>query len=120
MDERRQLPRWQVKKEAKVWLSQAQEFSHCIIEDINLKGMCVSFSKRLTQEHVVNMSIDFDGNFNLTKIGVQIPWMKEAEGRYVYGLSFNNIRDWDKDKIDQYINKHCYDQVKQRWWGNNI
>ena len=47
MDEHRQLPRWQVKREAKVWLPGMQEFSHCIIEDINLKGMRASFDKRL-------------------------------------------------------------------------
>ena len=49
MDERRQLPRWEIKKEARVWMPQSQGFSHCIIEDMHLKGMCISFNKPLPQ-----------------------------------------------------------------------
>jgi len=117
MDERRQLPRWQVKKEAKVWLPQMQEFSRCIIEDINLKGMRASFNKRLPQEQPVNMSVGLGDNFDLMKLEVDLPWVREDQGRYVYGISFNKIGEVDKDRIYQYINSYCSEQFKDKWWG---
>ena len=117
MNEQRQLPRWQVKREAKVWLPQRQEFSHCVIEDINLKGMCASFSKKLPQEQPVNFSLSLDDNFEFVKLEVNLPWIREENGRYVYGMFFNKILDADKDRIYQYITCHCSDQFKDRWWA---
>ena len=117
MDERRQLPRWKVKKEAKVWIPLLQDFSHCIVEDMHLKGMCVSFNKQLPPEETLKMSFTIGDNFDFIKIEAQIPWMNENQGRHVYGLSFSKIDDEDKDKIYQYINTYCYDQFKDKWWS---
>ena len=118
MDERRQLPRWEIKKEAKAWIPQTQGFSHCIIEYMHLKGMCVSFNKRLPQQEPLRMSFAIGDNFDLIKIEAQIPWTKEDQGRFIYGLSFTQIADNDKDRIYQYINANCYDQIKDNWWGD--
>jgi hypothetical protein len=115
--ERRQLPRWQVKREAKVWLPLMQEFSHCIIEDINMKGMRASFNKRLPVDRSINMSLALEDNFEFIKLEAMLPWEKMEQGRYVYGMSFSKIMDWDKDRLDQYINCHCSDQFKEKWWG---
>jgi len=117
MDERRQLPRWEVKQEAKVWLPQMQEFRHCIVEDINLKGMCASFNKRLPLERPVSMSLGLVDNFDLMKIEVDLPWAKEEQGKFVYGVVFSKINEIDKDKIYQYINSHCGEQFKDKWWA---
>ncbi|MBF0504931.1 MAG: PilZ domain-containing protein [Candidatus Omnitrophica bacterium] len=117
MDERRQLPRWQVKKEAKVWLPQRQGFSHCVIEDINLKGMCASFDRQLPQEQPLNMSLSLDDNFDFMKVEVNLPWVKEEQGRYVYGMFFNKISEQDKDRVYQYISDNCSGQFKEKWWG---
>ena len=116
MDERRQLPRWEIKKEAKVWMPQMQEISHCIIEDMHLKGMRVSFDKRLPRQEPLRMSFAIGNNFIPIKIEARIPWEKEDQGRYVYGLSFSKINENDKDRIYRYINTHCYDQFKNKWW----
>ncbi len=117
MDERRQLPRWQVKRETKAWLPQMQEFSRCIIEDINLKGMRASFTQRLPQEQSVNMSLDLEDKCDFMKLEVSLPWVREDQGRYVYGMSFNKIKDSDKDRIYQYISSHCSQQLKDKWWA---
>jgi len=116
MDEQRQLPRWEIKKEAKVWIPLLQDFS-CMIEDMHLKGMCVSFNKRLPHEKTIRMSFAIGDDYDFIKIEAQIPWMKEKQDRYVYGLSFTKIDDNDKDKIYQYINANCYDQFKNKWWA---
>ena len=119
MDENRQLPRWEIKQEAKVWMPQTQDFSQCVIEDMHLKGMRVSFDKRLPRQDPLplRMSFAIGDNFAPIKIEARIPWEKEDQGRYVYGLSFSKIADDDKDRIYQYINTNCYDQFKDKWWG---
>ena len=117
MDERRQLPRWGVKKEAKVWMPQTQGFSQCVIEDMHLKGMRVSFNKQLPAQEPMRMSFAIGDNFDPIKIEAQIPWAKEDQGRYVYGLSFSKIAENDKDRIYQYITTNCYDQFKKNWWA---
>ena len=117
MDERRQLPRWEIKKEAKVWMPQTQGFSYCIVEDMHLKGMRVSFNKKLPRQGLMSMSFTIGDNSDLIKIEAETPWNKEDQGRYVYGLSFTKIADNDKDRIGQYITANCYDQFKDKWWG---
>jgi hypothetical protein len=117
MDEHRKLPRWQVKREAKVWLPGMQESSQCIIEDLNLKGMRASFDKRLPQERSVGMSLALEDKSDSIKLEVSLPWGKEDQGRYVYGMSFDKITDPDKDRIYQYISDHCSEQFKDKWWG---
>jgi c-di-GMP-binding flagellar brake protein YcgR len=117
MDERRQLPRWEIKKEAKAWIPLSQGFSHCFIEDMHLKGMCVSFSNRLPELKTIRMSFAIGDNPDFIQIEAQVPWVKEKQGRFVYGLSFTKIDDNDKDRLNQYIYSNCYDQMKDKWWS---
>jgi hypothetical protein len=117
MDERRELPRWEIKKEAKVWIPLLQGFSHCTIEDLHLKGMCMSLNKKLPEEKSIRMSFTIGDNYDFIKVEAQMPWVKEYRDRYVYGLCFNKIADEDKDKIFLYINNNCYDQFRSRWWA---
>lgn len=98
-------------------MPQTQGFSQCIIEDMHLKGMRVSFDKRLPRQGEVSMSFIIGDNLDLIKIEVEIPWEREDQGRYVYGLSFSKIVDNDKERIYQYINTNCYDQFKKKWWA---
>lgn len=117
MDERRQLPRWEVGKEARVWMPLTQSFGHCRIEDIHLKGMCVSFEKELPAENPLRMSFAIGEDFDFVKVEANIPWKKEEQGRHIYGLSFSKIHDSDKDKIYQFISANCSDQLREKWWG---
>jgi len=117
MDERRQIPRWEIKKDAKLWFPQTQDFSLGIIEDIHLKGMCLSSTKPLPKEDPLRMSFALGENFEFIKVEAQIPWFKEIQGHFMYGLSFSKIADRDKDRVYQYICTNCYDQVKNKWWS---
>ena len=117
MDERRQLPRWEINKAAKVWMTQTQGLSNCVVEDMHLKGMRISCDKQVFQQPVVSLSFSIGDNFESIKIEAQIPWAKEDQDRHVYGLSFTKIGDYDKEKIYQYISTNCSDQFKDKWWG---
>jgi hypothetical protein len=120
MDNRRQLPRWEIKKEATVWLSQLQGFNHCIVEDMNLAGMRVSFNRRLPHQQVLRMSFSIGDNFDFIKIDAGIAWVKEERGRYVYGLSISKMDEDDKAKMYQYISVYCEDQFTSNRWGGVI
>lgn len=117
MDERRALPRWEIKKEVKVWIPMIQGFGHCTLEDLHLKGMCLSFGKRLLSQDKIRMSLALEEDYDFIKVESDIPWMKEDQGRFIYGLSFNSISDFDKEKISKYIQTNCYEQLKNKWWG---
>ena len=117
MDERRQLPRWEIKKEAKAWIPLTQGFSHCMVEDMHLKGMRVSFNKRLPHEESIRMSFALGESYDFIKFEARIAWIKERQDRFVYGFAFTEMADSDKERMYQYINAHCYDQVKKNWWG---
>ena len=118
MNERRQLPRWKIKQEAMVWMPEEPILaSHCLIENMHLKGMCVSFHKRLPNEKTARMTFAVGDDNDHIKIMARILWKKEYQGFYVYGLSFVKIDETDRDKMYQYINTHCYDQFKNNWWA---
>jgi hypothetical protein len=116
MDERRQLPRWKINKEVKAWFPGTSDFSHCVIQDINLKGMGVSFHKPLALQGPMSMSFALEDSSCPIKIEAQIPWAMKGQGSYVYGLLFTKIDDEDKDRVYQYINANCYDQMRKHWW----
>lgn len=116
MQERRELPRWHIGKKAKVRLGFSNDLSDCIIEDMNLKGMCVSLYEPLPQGHPVRMTLALTENFDFN-VEVSVPWVREEAGRYVHGLSFNIIMDGDREKVYQYVSRNCFKQFKDKWWA---
>jgi hypothetical protein len=119
MDERRQLPRWEVKKESNILWGQSQSLNRCIIEDLHLKGMCLSSGTPLPRQEPLRMSFAIGSSLDSITVEARIPWSREVHGRYVYGLSFSKVDDEDKDRIYQYINTNCFDQFKEKWWAKS-
>jgi hypothetical protein len=116
MDGRRELPRWKIKKMFSMSFQNIGTVD-CIIEDLNLKGMCLSSRLKLPQDRLVKMGLMLPGDIHV-EVDIQVPWIKESQGRFIHGLSFNRMMDEDKDKLYRYINNHCSDQLKQQWWQN--
>jgi len=116
MDERRQLPRWEIKKEATVWFPQTQVLGFCTVEDMHLKGMCLSSDTQLPPQEPLSVSFAIGDNYDFIKVEAKVPWSKEENGRYFYGLSFSKVDDPNKDRISNYIDANCYDQLKKKWW----
>jgi hypothetical protein len=113
--ERRQLPRWEIKKEVQVKLGGAGGFGSGYMEDLNLKGMCIALAQKLPEGACVKIDVKID-NFNF-HVEASVPWVKEDQGRYVHGLSFNSMMDEDKSKVDAYITSNCFTQLKDKWWS---
>ena len=117
MDKLRELPRFSIKRKVKVCIPQTDGLNRCVIEDIHLKGMCVSFKKRLPLQQSVTMSFTTGDFFEPIRIEAQILWENENQGRYVYGLLYTKISDYDKDRVYKYLNAIHYDQFKDKWWA---
>jgi c-di-GMP-binding flagellar brake protein YcgR len=114
MDEHRQLPRWEVNKDIQVWIPMTQGFGQGRVEDLHLKGMRISFAKRLPHQKAIKMAFALEANYDFIKVEAQIPWRKEdAPEKYVYGLSFTRIDDEAKKKISKYIDANCGNQFKK-------
>ncbi len=117
MNEKRQLPRWKVNKDVKVSFDNEENLQEAHLEDLNLKGMCLSLPVKLPQDRFIRMGLQLSEAISF-EADIQIPWVKEVAGRYVHGASFCRIVDEDKDKVYQYINSHCLKQMKAQWWQN--
>ena len=115
MDERRQVPRWQIQQKARVKIGQQGEFVDCVIEDLGFKGLCISLSKQLPPQDQLRVFLDFPEQLHLD-VGVSIPWSRQEQGRYVYGMSFNTIMDENKEGIYQYLSHNFPKQFQKKWW----
>lgn len=116
MDERRQIPRWQIGKQVECCLQDSIWLEDCHLEDINLKGLCVSLPRQLPQGQAFKVSIGLKEDFNLD-LGIRLCWNKQEKGRHFYGASFEYIADKNKENLDQYLSKHCLKQFKEKWWS---
>lgn len=116
MGERRHIPRWQIRKSAKVKVGPDGDFIDCIIEDVNLKGLQLSVDKQLPTDSRLEMVVALAENFGLD-MKVNVPWSRQIGGRYVYGMAFSIIADEDKEKIYQYVSHHFPEQFQKQWWS---
>ncbi len=116
MQDRRGIPRWQIRQKVPVRLKDSGLWDDCCLEDMNLKGMCISLPQQLPQEAgVLRINIGLKSDFNLD-VEARLCWEREVNGRYLYGMSFSKIMDEDKEEIYQYLSNHCLEQFKGRWW----
>ena len=108
MQERRQVPRWDVWQTARIKTGQ----SSCagLIHDMNCKGMKVSLPLKLPEGPLIGLRIELSESVQL-ETRVNVRWQSHDRGAHVYGLSFAVLRDEDKDRIYQYLQSHC----RQEW-----
>ena len=115
MDERRQVPRWQINREAGVSINGEAGVGHSLVENINLKGMCLTLPDRLPQLGSTQLSLTIeDGLF--IDVDVRVPWVREHNGRYRHGVFFYRIKDQDRESIYKYVNRRFPELFQHCWW----
>lgn len=118
MNEQRRLPRWQIRERMNIRFQERYEFADGIVEDINMKGMCLALPARLPYGREVRMGMRLSRREDIT-VHVQISWIKEEGGRYLHGVEFKQILENDKRKISQYINDRCMEKLSAGWWHDH-
>ena len=117
MEERRQIHRWRVMRDAKLQFDGDDRMVDCCIRDINSKGMQISMTERLPEKSSLRMNLLIDQVLNLD-VDAVIPWRTKEDSRNIYGLSFRQIADEDKTQIFEYVSSHFPRQMREQWWGH--
>lgn len=115
MNDRRQVPRWPIRREGRVFLDGVESAARCCVEDLNLKGACLSLSEEWAPGRVVKMALSVDNGLFID-VEARVPWVKEREGRYRHGLVFTRIMDGDRENIYQFMNNNFPRMLRSGWW----
>jgi len=110
MQNRRQSIRWQINESSNISLEETQVFSHSIIKDINLKGIQVSSSLKLPRDKFLKLTVVSAKGLSFVVEG-WVAWHKTIMETNSYGLYFSKIRDLDKQRIYEFVRKHCPEQM---------
>jgi hypothetical protein len=112
---RRRFVRWKINKKAKIKFVDKEEFFDCQIIDLSLKGMQIALDERLPLNKVIKLNLFLSEDFIL-EIESWIIWQKVLDGHYFYGLYFTHIKDYDKEKIYQFVYKYFPQIISQQWY----
>jgi c-di-GMP-binding flagellar brake protein YcgR len=116
MQERRQIPRWQLSRQARIRLEDGGREIDGVLEDIALKGMKLSLADPLPAAPSIRLSVMVARDLDL-ELEVSVAWSRSLDGRHVYGMRFERIKDRDKDGIFDYVRTHCARQVQEHMWA---
>jgi len=119
MIEHRRYVRCQVNRQGWLKLEQVAEELLCQVKDISFKGARIALSAKLPEDSAVRISLRLseDCSFDAE---IWVAWHKVFDGVNHYGIYFDKIRDADKDKIQTFLNKYCFNELKQKWWPDKI
>jgi len=119
MNERRSAQRWSVNKEAQLQVQDRENVFPCFVEDLSANGMRISLGKYLFPEVFSKMTLAL-GDALSFNTGAHVAWQESQEGRNTYGLSFNDIDEVQRNRIQHYINNNFTDTIsernKEQWW----
>jgi c-di-GMP-binding flagellar brake protein YcgR len=114
MDERRRVFRWKINRQAKLKLEDVECFADCHINDINLKGAQICLGHRFPKDTFLKFCIFLAKNCVL-EVEAWIVWHKSISGTNGYGLYFTKLKDEDKEKIYQFVNRFHPQQIKYQY-----
>jgi hypothetical protein len=112
----RQVRRWQINWQAKIKLEGQEGFTNCAIYDISFKGIKVCLPYKLQTDTFLKLSVCVSEECVLAEVEAWVAWHKTIEGRNVYGLYFNKIKDVEKEKIYRFLRRNFLGEVNKQWW----
>jgi c-di-GMP-binding flagellar brake protein YcgR len=115
MEERRSSPRLAINQLAELRIKDNLRPIPCTVEDISASGMRVSLNRSLFPEALANVNFSLSDNFGFD-VGVAVAWQESMEGRSTYGLRFNRIDDFDRERISRYVGSGPSEEEKDNWW----
>lgn len=115
MDERRNMPRWQINQQAELSVENGVKPIPCVVEDISSAGMRIALNRNLFDDVFSNFKLALANDFELD-VGAHVAWREQADEKNIYGLSFNRSEESLKNKINEYIKKNFYNLLVEQWW----
>lgn len=118
MGEGRRFVRWQVNRQTKIKVRSEHTNLDCQIEEISLKGLRITSPQKLTKNKLsINIVLGEAVSLNAE---VSVVWLRTVKGGYAYGLYFTRIKDIDKEKIYEFLQKNFPEQIKQKRWKDIV
>jgi len=77
--------------------------------------MQIALDERLPLNKVIKLNLFLSEDFIL-EIESWIIWQKVLDAYYFYGLYFTHIKDYDKEKIYQFVYKYFPQIISQQWY----
>ncbi|MEI6832340.1 MAG: PilZ domain-containing protein [Candidatus Omnitrophota bacterium] len=115
MQELRKYVRYQVKQPGRLKLEQASRECSCQVKDISYKGAKIALNAKLPENTALRINLRLSEDCSIDA-EVWIAWHKVFNGVNHYGIYFDKIRDMDKNKIHSFLNKYCYNEMREKWW----
>lgn len=113
--DRRCFKRWQINWQTKILLEGEQNFTNCTINDISLKGLKISLRERLEKDRFLRVTVVLSDEYILD-VEIWVVWHKSFDGLNVYGFYFSKIKDFDKEKIYQFVRQSFPKLINRQWW----
>lgn len=88
----------------------------CTVEDISASGMRVCLNRALFPETFSNANFSLSDNFGFD-VGASVAWQESVEGKNTYGLRFNRIDDFDRERISQFVDSSLIQEERSGWWN---
>jgi hypothetical protein len=107
---RRQFPRWQINRPAKVQLEGAVVFAPCEVKDINFKGLTIALKIRLRRDAYIKFKLALSDE-HIIDVESWLVWHKSVAGINIYGLYFTKISEQDKEKIYKFVHKYSTQEI---------
>ncbi len=115
MENRRSSPRLAINHLAELRIEDNLRPIPCTVEDISAGGMCVSLNRSLFPEVFSNVNFSLSENFGFD-VGATVAWQENVEGRNTYGLRFDRIDDFDRERISKYVGNDPSEEERNNWW----
>jgi len=116
MQDHRQTIRWRANWQAKIKLEQAENFTNCLIHDINIRGLRVCLPEEMGLDTSVKLNLSLSDDCNLENLEAWVVWRKTVGGSHFHGLYFTKISDPCKEKLYQFMRSNFCDQMNKHWW----
>lgn len=116
MDERRIKPRWLINQRAELTVENGVRAIPCLVEDISQGGARISLNRELFNEVFSNFKLAFADDFELN-LAAQVVRRERQYEKNIYALSFNEISDSQREKIDRYAQGNFPEQRAKHWWA---
>lgn len=122
MDEKRRCMRWHLSGVIQVKdADKLEEETEAKARNISSGGVCFLSKKRYSPESELELIIELPDEQRFLCSKGKVTWQKDeivdTQERYVEtGVSFDLIRDTDKERIFSYAHKFCADELNKKWW----
>ncbi|MEW6008670.1 MAG: PilZ domain-containing protein [Candidatus Omnitrophota bacterium] len=122
MEDKRRHSRWQLASNLLVRESGTDsEGFQAKTNDISIGGLCFLSPRMIVHQTELDFVIDFPDEKNSIFAKGKVVWEKEKilddQQRVIMtGVSFDILRDADKERIFNYAYKFCREDLAKKWW----